>query len=129
MQIKKVSEILGRTYKLSPKKEKIYKNLKLADDTDENNLEERILNIFRENLSYRENELLKFTPLQNFSLFDSMSFVKLERSTSPSAFGDFKNKNKNIFSNFLYSLSLKRRKIFDRRSQKIKTSLHKRYRL
>lgn len=110
MQIKKVNGILGRTYKLSPKKEKIYKNLKLADDTDENNLEERILNIFRENLSYRENELLKFTPLQNFSLFDSMSFVKLERSTSPSAFGDFKNKNKNIFSNFLYSLSLKRRK-------------------
>lgn len=110
MQIKKVNEILGRTYKLSPKKEKIYKNLKLADDTDANNLEERILNIFRENLSYRENELLKFTPLQNFSLFDSMSFVKLERSTSPSAFGDFKNKNKNIFSNFLYSLSLKRRK-------------------
>lgn len=110
MQIKKVNEILGRTYKLSSKKEKIYKNLKLADDTDENNLEERILNIFRENLSYRENELLKFTPLQNFSLFDSMSFVKLERSTSPSAFGDFKNKNKNIFSNFLYSLSLKRRK-------------------
>lgn len=110
MQIKKVSEILGRNYKLSPKKEKIYKNLKLADDTDENNLEERILNIFRENLSYRENELLKFTPLQNFSLFDSMSFVKLERSTSPSAFGDFKNKNKNIFSNFLYPLSLKRRK-------------------
>lgn len=110
MQIKKVNEILGRTYRLSSKKEKIYKNLKLADDTDENNLEERILNIFRENLSYRENELLKFTPLQNFSLFDSMSFVKLERSTSPSAFGDFKNKNKNIFSNFLYSLSLKRRK-------------------
>ncbi len=110
MQIKKVSEILGRTYRLSPKKEKLYKNLKLADDTDENNLEERILNIFRENLSYRENEFLKFTPLQNFSLFDSMSFVKLERSTSPSAFGDFKNKNKNIFSNFLYSLSLKRRK-------------------
>lgn len=110
MQIKKVNGILGRTYKLSPKKEKIYKNLKLADDTDENNLEERILNIFRENLSYRENEFLKFTPLQNFSLFDSMSFVKLERSTSPSAFGDFKNKNKNIFSNFLYSLSLKRRK-------------------
>lgn len=110
MQIKKVSEILGRTYRLSPKKEKLYKNLKLADDTDANNLEERILNIFRENLSYRENEFLKFTPLQNFSLFDSMSFVKLERSTSPSAFGDFKNKNKNIFSNFLYSLSLKRRK-------------------
>ena len=110
MQIKKVNEILGRTYRLSPKKEKLYKNLKLADDTDENNLEERILNIFRENLSYRENEFLKFTPLQNFSLFDSMSFVKLERSTSPSAFGDFKNKNKNIFSNFLYSLSLKRRK-------------------
>lgn len=110
MQIKKVNGILGRTYKLSPKKEKIYKNLKLANDTDENNLEERILNIFRENLSYRENEFLKFTPLQNFSLFDSMSFVKLERSTSPSAFGDFKNKNKNIFSNFLYSLSLKRRK-------------------
>ena len=110
MQIKKVNGILGRTYKLSPKKEKIYKNLKLADDTDKNNLEERILNIFRENLSYRENELLKFTPIQNFSLFDSMSFVKLERSTSPSAFGDFKNKNKNIFSNFLYSLSLKRRK-------------------
>lgn len=110
MQIKKVNGILGRTYKLSPKKEKIYKNLKLADDTDENNLEERILNIFRENLSYRENELLKFTPLQNFSLFDSMSIVKLERSTSPSAFGDFKNKSKNIFSNFLYSLSLKRRK-------------------
>lgn len=110
MQIKKINEILGRNYKLSSKKEKIYKNLKLADDTDENNLEERILNIFRENLSYRENELLKFTPLQNFSLFDSMSFVKLERSTSPSAFGDFKNKNKNIFSNFLYSLSLKRRK-------------------
>ncbi len=110
MQIKKVNEILGRTYKLNSKKEKIYKNLKLDDDTDEENLEERMLNIFRENLSYRENEFLKFTPLQNFSLFDSMSFVKLERSNSPSIFGDFKNKNNNMLANFLYSISLKRRK-------------------
>lgn len=110
MQIKKVNEILGRTYKLSTKKEKIYKNLKLADDTDEENLEERMLNIFRENLSYRENEFLKFTPLQNFTLFDSMSFVKLERSNSPSIFGDLKNKNNNMLTNFLYSISLKRRK-------------------
>ena len=110
MQIKKVNEILGINYKLSTKKEKIYKNLKLDDDTDEENLEERMLNIFRENLSYRKNEFLKFTPLQNFSLFDSMSFVKLERSTSPSAFGDFKNKNNNMLANFLYSISLKRRK-------------------
>lgn len=110
MQIKKVNEILGINYKLSTKKEKIYNNLKLADDTDANNLEERMLNIFRENLSYRENEFLKFTPLQNFSLFDSMSLVKLERSNSPSIFGDFKNKNNNILANFLYSISLKRRK-------------------
>ena len=110
MQIKKVNEILGRTYKLNSKKEKIYKNLKLDDDTDEENLEERMLNIFRENLSYRKNEFLKFTPLQNFSLFDSMSLVKLERSNSPSIFGDFKNKNNNILVNFLYSISLKRRK-------------------
>lgn len=110
MQIKKVNEILRRTYKLNSKKEKIYKNLKLDDDTDEENLEERMLNIFRENLSYRKNEFLKFTPLQNFSLFDSMSLVKLERSNSPSIFGDFKNKNNNILVNFLYSISLKRRK-------------------
>lgn len=110
MQIKKVNEILGINYKLSTKKEKIYKNLKLDDDTDEENLEERMLNIFRENLSYRKNEFLKFTPLQNFSLFDSMSLVKLERSNSPSIFGDFKNKNNNILANFLYSISLKRRK-------------------
>lgn len=110
MQIKKVNEILGKDYKLSSKKEKIYENLKLQEDTNRNNLEERLLKIFKENLNYKENEFLKFTPLKKLSLFDSMSFVKLERSNSPTIFGDFKNKNTSAINNIFYSLALKKRR-------------------
>ena len=75
MQLKKVNNILGMPYKLSHKRESIFENLRLPEDTDEKNLEERILNIFRENLNYKENEVLKFSPIKNFTLFDSLSLV------------------------------------------------------
>ena len=110
MQLKKVHDILGMPYKLSDKREKIFESLKLKNDTDEKNLEERILNIFRESLNYKENEALKFSPLKNFTLFDSMSFVKLERSNNPTLFGDFQGKKSSGITGFFYSLALKRRR-------------------
>lgn len=110
MQLKKVNNILGMPYKLSDKRENIFKNLRLPGDTDEKNLEERILNIFRENLNYKENEALKFSPIKNFTLFDSLGFVKLERSNSPTIFGDFQEKKASGLTGFFYSLALKRRR-------------------
>lgn len=110
MQIKKVHNILGRSYKLSDRREEIFENLKLPEDTDAKNLEAIILNIFRENLDYKENEILKFSPLKNFTLFDNLGFVKLERSNSPSILGDFKSKKTSGMTGFFYSLALKRQR-------------------
>ena len=110
MQLKKVNNILGMPYKLSHKRENIFENLRLPEDTNEKNLEERILNIFRENLNYKENEVLKFSPIKNFTLFDSLGFVKLERSNSPTIFGDFQGKKTSGLTGFFYSLALKRRR-------------------
>ena len=110
MQLKKVNNILGMPYKLSDKRENIFENLRLPGDTNEKNLEERILNIFRENLNYKENEVLKFSPIKNFTLFDSLGFVKLERSNSPTIFGDFQGKKTSGVTGFFYSLALKRRR-------------------
>lgn len=110
MQLKKVNNILSMPYKLSDKRENIFENLRLPGDTNEKNLEERILNIFRENLNYKENEVLKFSPIKNFTLFDSLGFVKLERSNSPTIFGDFQEKKTSGLTGFFYSLALKRRR-------------------
>lgn len=110
MQLKKVNNILGRSYNLSDKRESIFENLRLQGDTNEKNLEERILNIFREVLNYKENEVLKISPLKNFTLFDSLSFVKLERSNNPTIFGDFQSKKTSGITGFFYSLALKRRR-------------------
>lgn len=110
MQIKKVHNILGRNYKLNDKREEIFENLKLQKDTDAKNLEDRILSIFRENLDYKENEILKFSPLKNFTLLDRLGFVKLERSNSPSIFGNFKSKKASGMAGFFYSLALKRQR-------------------
>ena len=110
MQLKKVHNILGMPYKLSDKRENIFENLRLPGDTNEKNLEERILNIFRENLNYKENEVLKFSPIKNFTLFDSLGFVKLERSNSPTIFGDFQGKKTSGLTGFFYSLAQKRRR-------------------
>lgn len=110
MQLKKVNNILSMPYKLSDKREGIFENLRLPGDTNEKNLEERILNIFRENLNYKENEVLKFSPIKNFTLFDSLGFVKLERSNSPTIFGDFQGKKTSGLTGFFYSLALKRRR-------------------
>lgn len=110
MQLKKVNNILGRSYNLSDKRENIFENLRLPEDTNEKNLEERILNIFREVLNYRENEVLKISPLKNFTLFDSLGFVKLERSNNPTIFGDFQSKKTSGITGFFYSFALKRRR-------------------
>ncbi|MCI5643433.1 MAG: VWA domain-containing protein [Peptoniphilus sp.] len=110
MQLKRVNSILGRSYELSYKREKIFENLKLDSDTDKNNFEERILNIFIENLNYKKNEVLKFSPLNNITLFDNIGFVSLERSNKPTIFGDFKNKKTKNITSFLYSFALRRRK-------------------
>lgn len=110
MQVKKASNILERPYNLSNKREKIFESLRLDPDTSEKNLEERVLKIFCDNLGYKENEALKFSPLKNFSLFDSIGFVNLERSNNPTIFGDFKSKKTRGVTSFLYSFAAKRRK-------------------
>lgn len=110
IQMKKINKILGEDYKLNNKRERIFNNLRLPEDTDENNLEERVLKVFRENLNYKENEILKFSPLRNFTLFDSMGFVKLERSNRPTIFGDFKSNKTSGLTGFLYSFAAKRRR-------------------
>lgn len=110
IQMKKINKILGKDYKLNNKRERIFKNLRLPEDTDENNLEERVLKVFRENLNYKENEILKFSPLRNFTLFDSMGFVKLERSNRPTIFGDFKSNKTTGLTGFIYAFAAKRRR-------------------
>ena len=110
LELIRMKEILGeKSGKISEKDLKIYNNLKLPDDTDKNNLEKRVLDLFKTYLAYRENNILqKFTSL-NLSLFESAGLVSLERSNMPASFAGKSQKSRGIGS-FILDFKIKKRK-------------------
>ena len=89
LQMKRTHDILGLPYtKLSKKERKIYDNLHLPDDTDGDNLEERVIALFADYLHYRENNNPRPKWLPEFHLFAIPSYVSVERSNTPSLFKD-----------------------------------------
>ena len=110
LELIRMKEILGeKSGKISEKDLKIYNNLKLPDDTDKNNLEKRVLDLFKTYLAYRENNFLKKFPSLNISLFESAGLVSLERSNMPASFAGKSQKSRGIGS-FILDFKIKKRK-------------------
>lgn len=106
LQMKRMNDILNKDYKKLNKREKIiYENLFLEEGTNTENLEERILYLFRKYARYRENYNLKPKFAVDFNLFGAAGNVSLERSNMPSMFKDDKVKKSgqvgSIFLNFM----------------------------
>ena len=110
LELIRMKEILGKhPGKISEKDSKLYNNLKLPDDTDKNNLEKRVLNLFKTYLAYRENNILKKFPSLNLSLFESAGMVSLERSNMPASFAGKSQKSRGIGS-FILDFKIKKRR-------------------
>ena len=106
----KNSEILGLSYRgLSKKDRIIYENLKLSPDTDRSNVEERVLNLFKTYLSYKESNLLEKLPSLNISLFEKAGILSLERSNMPRDFKGNIKKSKGLTS-LIFDFKIKRRR-------------------
>lgn len=139
----KNSEILGLPCRgLSKKDRLIYENLKLSLDTEKSNVEERVLNLFKTYLSYRDSNLLEKLPSLNISLFEKAGILSLERSNMPRDFKRNVKKSKGLTS-FIFNLKIKRKRekesyiektfgksLFDRRTnliinQRICTEVHR----
>lgn len=106
----KNSEILGLSYKgLSKKDRLIYENLSLGLDTDKTNFEERVLNLFKTYLSYKESNLLEKLPSLNISLFEKAGILSLERSNMPRDFKGNIKKSKRLTS-LIFDFKIKRRR-------------------
>lgn len=106
----KNSQILGlSTFKLSKKDRLIYENLKLSPDTDKSNIEERVIELFRKYLSYKDSKILENLPSLNISLFENAGLLSLERSNMPKDFkGD--DKKSKVIGNFILDFKIKKRK-------------------
>lgn len=110
LELIRMKEILGKhPGKISEKDLKLYNNLKLPDDTDKNNLEKRVLDLFKTYLAYRENNILKKFPSLNLSLFESAGMVSLERSNMPASFAGKSQKSRGIGS-FILDFKIKKRR-------------------
>lgn len=110
LELIRMKEILGENPgKISEKDLKLYNNLKLPDDTDKNNLEKRVLDLFKTYLAYRENNILKKFPSLNLSLFESAGMVSLERSNMPASFAGKSQKSRGIGS-FILDFKIKKRR-------------------
>lgn len=110
LELIRMKEILGENPgKISEKDLKLYNNLKLPDDTDKNNLEKRVLDLFKTYLAYRENNILKKFPSLNLSLFESAGMVSLERSNMPASFAGKSQKSRGIGS-FIIDFKIKKRR-------------------
>lgn len=110
LELIRMKEILGKDPgKISEKDLKLYNNLKLPDDTDKNNLEKRVLGLFKSYLAYRENNILKKFPSLNLSLFESAGMVSLERSNMPASFAGRSQKSRGIGS-FIIDFKIKKRR-------------------
>ena len=106
----KNSEILGISYKgLSKKDRLIYENLKLGPDTDKTNVEERVLDLFRKYLSYKDSKVIENLPSLHISLFENAGLLSLERSNMPKDFKANVKKSKGIGS-FILDFKIKKRR-------------------
>ena len=110
LELIRMKEILGEhPVKISEKDLKLYNNLKLPDDTNKNNLEKRVLDLFKSYLAYRENNILKKFPSLNLSLFESAGMVSLERSNMPASFAG-KSQNSRGIGSFILDFKIKKRR-------------------
>ena len=110
LELIRMKEILGEhPGKISKKDLNLYNNLKLPDDTEKNNLEKRVLDLFKTYLAYRENNILKKFPSLNLSLFESAGLVSLERSNMPASFAGKSLKLRGL-GNFILDFKIKKRR-------------------
>lgn len=110
LEILRMKEILGLSpEKISKKDLRLYKNLILPEDTDGTNLEERVLNLFKTYLGYKENDIHNKFPFLKFSFFESAGRVSLERSIMPSSFAG-KNEKSHGLRAFILDFKIKKRK-------------------
>lgn len=110
LEVLRMKEILGvKPGRISKKDLERYKNLRLPEDTDRTNLEERVLNLFKTYLGYKENDLLNRIPFIKFSFFESAGRVSLERSIMPSSFAG-KNQKSHGLRAFILNFKIKKRR-------------------
>lgn len=110
LEILRMKEILGLSPgKISKKDLRLYKNLILPEDTDSTNLEERVLDLFKTYLGYKENDINNKVPFLKFSFFESAGRVSLERSIMPSSFAG-KNEKSHGLRAFILDFKIKKRK-------------------
>ena len=104
------SDILGlRPFKLSKKDEILLENLRLAPDTNKDNVYQRVLELFSKYLSYRDSNMLEKFPSLKISIFENAGLLSLERSNMPSDFAGNVKKSKGIGASILDFKSKRRR--------------------
>lgn len=109
LEMLRMKEILGVSPgRISKKDLERYKNLRLPEDTDRTNLEERVLNLFKTYLGYKENDILNRIPFIKFSFFESAGRVSLERSIMPASFAG-KNQKSHGLRAFILNFKIKKR--------------------
>lgn len=101
LEMKKCSDILSTSYKLSKNETNLYENFKLPSDTNKDNLEVRILNLFEKFLSYKENARKACSFSLNFSFFDLRGTYQLERSNRADIFSNKDNRGINPLGAFI----------------------------
>ena len=110
LEMLRMKEILGVSPgRISKKDLERYKNLRLPEDTDRTNLEERVLNLFKTYLGYKENDIINRIPFIKFSFFESAGRVSLERSIMPSSFAG-KNQKSHGLRAFILNFKIKKRR-------------------
>ena len=110
LEVLRMKEILGvKPGRISKKDLERYKNLRLPEDTDRTNLEERVLDLFKTYLGYKENDLLNRIPFVKFSFFESAGRVSLERSIIPASFAG-KNQKSHGLRAFILNFKIKKRR-------------------
>lgn len=110
IEMLRMKEILGvKPGRISKKDLELYKNLRLPEDTDRTNLEERVLDLFKKYLGYKENDILNRIPFIKFSFFESAGRVSLERSIMPASFAG-KNQKSHGLRAFILNFKIKKRR-------------------
>lgn len=110
LEVLRMKEILRvKPGRISKKDLGLYKNLRLPEDTDRTNLEERVLDLFKTYLGYKENDILNRIPFIKFSFFESAGRVSLERSIMPASFAG-KNQKSHGLRAFILNFKIKKRR-------------------
>lgn len=113
LELIRMLEIIGENpSKISNKDLNLYKKLKLPADTNKNNIEIRVENLFEKYLGYKKNNYLKKIPSFNISLFESAGLLSLERSNMPANFAGKTQKSTNLGTLILDFKTKKRRESF-----------------